>query len=462
MAASTQRPRRAVTNALTLTEVGFSMGDDMILMRRINGRIAISEDSERCLASLSVLKKEALPAEYLLDLIGAAAHLRDGDVALANLRLVFSRLPAIRTSADADRLAAAIALLDGGMAASDLMKNVGLSDDALNALEKFDPNQPRVPAGNGRASGQWGSASSAEARVVALSAGRGFLRGASPQIVTALTRFAARFSVPTAVLGALFIPTSNSGGVTEGTLPDAPDIAFESDGPAGLLTLSTEADGQDATVEARNQGGVFVDVRSGQEIGRDLGGELFLELDAVMDVLQDAHEAQEDEGTKPKAAIDDDEPRLCPAPQKDTPHGSKDAAIAYENDVHFRVNPLAPIPSEFAVRFVNPTTGLAYHFDDCFIFGGDMIDGDMKQGDLVDAKGPGYAFLLTMNASTKQGITDYFRKTANAQLAVVSGTGRRIKWYMAEQSAADIARRLFRDEKLDISVSHMPPRRFRR
>ena len=174
--------------------------------------------------------------------------------------------------------------------------------------------------------------------------------------MAALTSFAARFSVPTAVLGALFIPTPNSGGVTEGTLPDAPDIAFHMDGPAGLLTLRTAADGDpEVAVVARNQGEVFVDTRSGRQIGRNLGGQMYLALDAVRDVLEDAGSAHEDEGTKPKPFPTDDEPQLCPAPQKDVPHGSEKPAKDYEDDVHARVNPLAPIPREFAVRFVNPT-----------------------------------------------------------------------------------------------------------
>jgi hypothetical protein len=38
-----------------------------------------------------------------------------------------------------------------------LMKGLGLDCAALDGLEKYNPDQPRVPAGNGRASGQWGS-----------------------------------------------------------------------------------------------------------------------------------------------------------------------------------------------------------------------------------------------------------------------------------------------------------------
>src|ERR1019366_334841 len=40
-----------------------------------------------------------------------------------------------------------------------LMKGLGLDPAPLDGLEKYNRDQPRVPAGNGRASGQWGSGS---------------------------------------------------------------------------------------------------------------------------------------------------------------------------------------------------------------------------------------------------------------------------------------------------------------
>lgn len=443
---------------ITLHESGLIFGSDFPLIRFIKGNLAIAEDGERCLALLSVLERRPVEADVLLHFDAAAAHLRRGDKALANLRLAFARLPTLSDRSDLQRLQYADALFTRGVTPRQLMRELALDSSALDALAKYSRDQPRVPAGNGRASGQFGSNSGDQALLSMPSATKSFLGGASSDIIAALTRFATRFATPTAILGALFIPTPNNGDVTEGTLPDAPDVAFKSDGPAGLLTLTTAVSGQEVNVTARNQSGVFVDARSGQEIGRNLGGHLFLALDAVMDVLEDAHEAREDGGTEPKAAIVEDEPRLCPDPQTDTPHGSKEPAINYEDDVHARVNPLAPIPSGFAVKFVNPNTGLAYYFDDCFRYNGDLIDGDMKPGDLVDAKGPGYAFLLLMNDKTRRGVRNYFLETGGKQLATVLGTGRRVKWYMAERPAADYAQRLFELEGLDITVSHMPLR----
>lgn len=78
-------------------------------------------------------------------------------------------------SLDADervafRLFAAERLLDTGLAPRDLMKGLGLDPWPLDALAKYSPNQPRVPAGN-PGGGDWtsgdGGAGSSDAEVAA-------------------------------------------------------------------------------------------------------------------------------------------------------------------------------------------------------------------------------------------------------------------------------------------------------
>ncbi len=68
----------------------------------------------------------------------------------------------------------------------------------------------------------------------------------------------------------------------------------------------------------------------------------------------------------PASESKEDEPKLCPEPARDTPHGSSERAKDYEDDVHARVNPLAPLPREFGVNLPNPLTGQTAFFDDCF------------------------------------------------------------------------------------------------
>lgn len=72
---------------------------------------------------------------------------------MAQIHLAFIGLPKI-DEADAYRLFLAGTALEKGLDPSDLMKALGFPRAARD-LEKYNPDQPRVPAGNGRESGQW-------------------------------------------------------------------------------------------------------------------------------------------------------------------------------------------------------------------------------------------------------------------------------------------------------------------
>lgn len=119
-------------------------------------RLALEEDRERLLALLSIAARRSIMTKDTLRHIEAASRVWDsGDKALANLRLAFARLPRLDGAADAYRLWLAETLLDDGFLPYKLMKELRLDPAALDLL-KYDENQPRVPAGNGRESGRWG------------------------------------------------------------------------------------------------------------------------------------------------------------------------------------------------------------------------------------------------------------------------------------------------------------------
>ncbi|WP_161607299.1 hypothetical protein [Methyloferula stellata] len=384
-------------------------------------------------------------------------------------------MPRVVDAADAYRLFLAEELLDQGTSPRALMKALGFDTAALDLI-RYDPNQPRVPAGNGRESGRWGSggegnaASGADrptgngssvtyaflAPTPAAEIGaRTFLAGATSTTIRALAVFASRFFMPTAVLGALFIPTPNSGGITEGTLPDEPDIHFKKDGPAGTLRITTKAaDGSDVFVMAHSRNGLYVDARTDQPIGRDLGEQLYFDFDAVHDALRAGLAPGQRLASDPNSEPKDDDPKLCPEAERDTPHGSSEKAKDYEDDVHARVNPLAPLPREFGVNLLNPFTGRMVFFEDCFRYAGDLIDGDMQKGDLVEAKGPRYAALIRAGGKLEAKVRDEFLEQAQKQLHIAQARGVGLKWYFAEKEAADYARDLFEKNKLgDIVVA---------
>ena len=96
---------------------------------------------------------------------GALAHLRkaaerwsEGQEALAAMHLALSKVERLeQPEADAHRLFLADRLLNAGFEANAIMNAVEAGGAAFERLQKYDPDQPRVPAGSGRASGQWTS-----------------------------------------------------------------------------------------------------------------------------------------------------------------------------------------------------------------------------------------------------------------------------------------------------------------
>jgi hypothetical protein len=73
---------------------------------------------------------------------------------LAHIHLAFARLPRLESANDAYRLYLAEALLDDGFSPREMLAELGLGR-TMRRFDKFDPDQPRVPAGSGRESGQW-------------------------------------------------------------------------------------------------------------------------------------------------------------------------------------------------------------------------------------------------------------------------------------------------------------------
>jgi hypothetical protein len=355
-------------------------------------------------------------------------------------------------------------MLDDGFAPSRLLRELGYPL-TLSAIRKYDPNQLRVSAGSGRASGQWtsGDGGTSAARDVAAVATRSssLLGELGTDALSGLATLASRLALPAALFGAIFIPSPNPGLLSEGTLPGEPNIAYSADHDTGTLSLTTRGqDGSVATVHAQLQNGVYVDVASGKTLGRNLGGAIYIDRDAAAAALRDQG-ARAGEGADAVAQQKDDEPTLCPAPEKDRGHGSSDRANDYEDDVHARVNPSNPLARGLAVKLLNPVTGKYVYFDDCFQDHGDLVDGDMQKGDLADAKGERYAYLL-QNSFSRQNTVDGLLNQAASQTAAARPQGRRIKWYFAEKGAAADVRDLLSKGYPNITVAYLAPRKRRK
>lgn len=178
-----------------------------------------------------------------------------------------------------------------GASARDVLEALHLDVRDADVFEKYSPDQPRVPKGSGRISGQW-------TRVLS------WLGGLSSAELAALGSYALRVLTPVggavAAFGLLFIPSPNDVHV-EGEVSGVPGLRYSGNSDEALFHFSYDTgDGEQRTFAAYVDGDKFRD-EEGRIIGRVLpdGGILIESAVASPDLVKD------------------DEPRLCPIPGPD-------------------------------------------------------------------------------------------------------------------------------------------------
>jgi hypothetical protein len=144
---------------LLIKDAGLVLGADAILVRMGQTRsgakaLAVEADRERLLTLLGVSYWDKVPPGIVKKIENVSEQWRRGEKALAQIHLAFTGLPRLESANDAYRLYLAEALLDDGLPPREMLAELGLGR-AMRQLDKFDPDQPRVPAGSGRESGQW-------------------------------------------------------------------------------------------------------------------------------------------------------------------------------------------------------------------------------------------------------------------------------------------------------------------
>ncbi len=113
------------------------------------------EGGRDCLLTLpSIAYRRPMSPNVLHHVEAAADHWHRGEKALATIRLTFGGLHRLDDPALDDRVRLARWLLDEGMSPGRLRAELGLGSAPID-IRKYDPDQPRVPAGNGRESGRW-------------------------------------------------------------------------------------------------------------------------------------------------------------------------------------------------------------------------------------------------------------------------------------------------------------------
>jgi hypothetical protein len=115
------------------------------------------------MALLATAYERSVDVRLLAKLRRAAELWNDGEEALAHIHLAHAGVPPCEEE-QALRLFVADELIEAGVTPQALMKAQGF-DPAPLALLKFNPDQPRVPAGSGRESGEWTSGGAGDANI---------------------------------------------------------------------------------------------------------------------------------------------------------------------------------------------------------------------------------------------------------------------------------------------------------
>lgn len=143
---------------MEITGEGLVLGAGTILAKMggdSKGAPALSlDDGERIMAVLATAYGRPFQVYVLAKMRRAAELWNEGDKALAHIHLASAALPSCEDMDLALRLFVADELIEAGVAPATLMKAQGFDPAPLDLL-KFNPAQPRWPAGNGRDSGRW-------------------------------------------------------------------------------------------------------------------------------------------------------------------------------------------------------------------------------------------------------------------------------------------------------------------
>jgi hypothetical protein len=388
-------------------------------------RLAKVEGEEvRLLALLSATYGGAVPPSVLGNIERAAKSWRDGDDCLAAIHLAHAALPQPDDPHEAARrLFITDAFIKAGTTPFAILRALGFDETYLEAVEKlYNPLEPRVPAGNGILSGRWTAIGSFLAELTATQLAR---LGAWGLVQLGVAAGAV------AVAGVLVFPSPNRIRV-EGDIKGLPGGRYWWNRDEAQLQLTCEtADGEQRTFTAWRHEDKVVD-QNGRVVGRVLADDtIFIDAAAVSPDL-----------------VKSDEPRLCPAPGPDKPGGEK--GRAYEDFVKRVVNPPPyTTPTGIGFQLANPQAGgKLIYYDDC----------QHTTGMMVEAKGPGYAKLLTYGWG-EDSLSEEWLDQSDRQLAAAGS--RRVRWYFAEPEAAEFARVLFRTaeggrERIEIVVLPFP------
>ena len=198
------------------------------------------------------------------------------------------------------------------------------------------------------------------------------------------------------------------------------------------LSLDSDPDPDHALVAHLGLDGIYRDVDTNVPIARPVDSKAVL-IDLDLAPLPSG-------GGAAGSDSDRDEPKLCPDPSKDQGGGRKLFDVLYEQFVRNHVNPQRnpQLPPGIAFALPADTKSGWVHYDDCREATGGMIEAKGNYSEMLDAPFK----------------RDWLRRDWLDQAArqIKGAHGRAVDWYFHDQKAADFAREIFTDAKMDSRI----------
>ncbi len=389
---------------LAVDAEGVMLGPDCVLVHRLpGGRYRPAGPDAVALLARALFDDDAGLRRLPIVLSGIVAALDRGD--LVKAQLLGLEIPIDRL--DEPRL-----------------QRLGRASDLLK--DGFDPNQLRDERG------RWAREGGAAARMKPATLPKPSLLGrVASAVLRALAQLGARFAAPAAFLSTIFIPTNRSL-ISQGTVPDRPDLSFEYDEGAGRLRLYRQDNdgGRSLVFQGRPDAGGIIRDDDGHAIGRKVDGSVVI-LDP--DTLPDAKSGSPDR--------QDERPKLCPDTTEESTEGRKERALKYQAFI-------TGLPPGLDVKLRDPETGKDVSFDGC----------RESDGTMLEAKGPGYLERLEEQhpvvwASMEAELDEQAKRQSRSALA----SGHRVEWHFAEAEVADHFRERWQGRFPNLTLIHTPP-----
>jgi hypothetical protein len=309
------------------------------------------------------------------------------------------------------------------------LRRVSVVADLIKA--GFDPDQPRDERGRWTDASAAGAAAARMTRPPAAKPAAPSVFGrVAPAVLDGLAAIGARFSAATAFLGIIFIPTNRSL-LTEGTLPERPEVRYRYDQEAGTLELFRfdEQHQRQVIVAGRaDADGVFRD-DEGRALGRKLDSSVIVDPDALPEAARRSDNRQ-------------NEPKACPAPTEENIAGRKERALAYQEQI-------TGLPRGLSVKLWSPEDGKYIDFDGC----------RESDGTMLEAKGPGYLkHFRERNPFVWTNMERELDEQAGRQFRAAKAANRPSEWYFAEEPVADHFKERWKGKYSNITVKYVAPR----